>query len=226
MTRFVDKYLSSRIQGYPVSVSPVWSTAITQSDSGYEQANQLWADPLRDINIGQGVRDMATFAALRDHFLVMAGPAKCWPWRDPTDFASVELPFVNTVPTVTRLDQPLGIGDGVTTTFQLAKTYDIGSPAEPYVRPIHYPVVSTVLIGVDGVAPGSASPPNSATVSREGGIVTFSVAPAIGSVLTWGGLFDISVRFVADDAFESIMRTFNAVGFADIPLRETPYCED
>jgi len=224
--RFVDVYLGSRIQGWPVEIAPMFSTQIAQVDSGSEQANQRWQDPLREISIPQGVRDHATFETLKTHWLVMAGPARTWPWRDPTDFASVELDLPNTVPTITRTDQPLGVGDGVTTRFQLVKQYDLGSPATPYTRQIHFPVLSSVLIGVDGVDPSLASPALSYTVAREGGYVDFTTPPGVGAVLTAGFLFDLQVRFEADDTFRAVFRTYGVDGFADIPLREVLFCED
>lgn len=231
MTRFVDIYLSSRIQGYPAEVGPMTSTQIARVDSGSEQANQRWQDAIRTISIPQGARDMPTVEALKRHWLVMAGPARTWPWRDPTDFATADLLIVNEVPAVSRTDQEFGVGDGITKTFQLRKNYvlDDTSPIDPnkvYQRPIHYPVVSTVLIGINGADPAVFSPHSTWSVTRQGGEVTFNVAPPIGAVLTWGGLFDLQVRFDADDTFKGMMQTFAVAGFADIPLTEVLFCED
>lgn len=227
MARFLDLYLADTIVGYPVDVAPLFSTQLTLVDSGAEQVNQRWRHPLRDISIPQGVRDQDTANALLDHWLLMAGPARTFPWRDPTDFASIALQKVNHVPTSPAIaldDCPLGTGDGVTTEFQLVKRYTRGG--NNYDRDIHFPIVSTVLIGVDGVAPGAFSPPLSATVSRPGGVVTFNSAPPLGAVLTAGFLFDLQVRFESDDTYRGIMRTFGVSGFADVPLKEVRYCDD
>lgn len=226
MTRFVDKYLSSRIQGWPVEVTPMFSTQMVEVDSGAEHANQRWLDPRRDINIPQGVRDFATFNALQKHFLQMGGPARTWPWRDPTDFASRDLTTINTVPTTDGTDQLIGVGDGFNKVFQLCKTYDIGSPAEPYTRTIYLPVLSSVEVSIDGVDSADTSPPSPWSVSRYGGVVTFVTAPANGAVIRAGFLFDIIVRFEADDTMKAIMQTYGVSGFADVPLREVRYCED
>lgn len=228
MTRFIDEYMSRRVVGYPVDVGPMFSTQLVVVDSGAEQANRRWYNPIRTISIPSGVRDHATFEALKDHWLVMGGPAHTWPWRDPTDFASCPLLEINDVPTIALDDQVIGVGDGGTVEFQLTKTYTVG--AQTYVRPINFPIVTSVLIGVDGVAPELASPvespPLSATVTREGGLVTFSYPPPVGAVLTAGFLFDLQVRFESDDTFRGIMRTFSVSGFADIPLQEVRFCED
>lgn len=224
--RFVDKYMGRRIQGWPVEVVPMFSTQLATVDSGSEVANRRWMDPLREISIPQGVRDHPTFETLKLQWMVMGGPAQTWPWRDPTDFASVELTEPNEVPVTSLTDQPLGIGDGFTTRFQLTKRYDLGSPSTPYDREIRFPVVNTIEIGVDGLAPGDYSPPLTATVTRYGGYVDFNTAPPANAVLTWGGLFDIQVRFQSDDTFRGIMRTVAVSGFGDIPLQEVRFCED
>lgn len=223
MVRFVDKYIGSRIQGWPVEVAPMTSTQIAQVDSGAEQANQRWYDPLREISIPQGFRAQGVLEALKNHWLVMGGPARVWPWRDPTDFASCELDEPNVEPTVDAVDQPLGVGDGVTLRFQLVKRYDLGSPTTPYDRIIRVPVVDSIVIAEDGVITSPAMP---YTVERYGGWVDFVTPPAVGVVLTWGGFFDIPVRFESDDTYRGIMRTAGVSGFADIPLREVRYCED
>lgn len=224
MARFRDVYLNSRIMGYPAQVAPMFATQIVIVDSGAEQANARWANALRAINIPDGVRDHATFEALKDHWLIMGGPAHTWPWRDPTDFASIPLVTVNTAPVVTGLDVTIGTGDGVTTSFQLFKRYTLGG--FNYDRPIHYPVVSSVLVRVDGVDTEAVSPVNNWSVTREGGVVTFDTAPGVGDVVTAGFLFDLQVRFENDETFKGIMRTLNVSGFADIPLMEVTYCED
>lgn len=241
MTRFVDVYLSQRIQGYPVEVAPNFSTQITRVDSGSEASNSRWVDAIRDISVPSGVRDHPTFEALKRHWLVMKGPHKTWAWRDPTDFASIDLEMPNeaTADIIARIsatDQPLcdidgnvAIPDGVETVFYLGKRYDLGSPAEPYIRPICFPVVSTIQLAIDGADIAALSPALTATVARSGGTVTFSSAPPAGSPateMTWGGLFDIQVRFADDETFRGIMRTYAASGFADIPLSEVPFCED
>ena len=226
MTRFKDEYIPSAVLGYPARVAPRFSTDLAQSDSGSEQANRNWTNPLRSVSIPEGVRDQATFESLKAHWLVMGGPAHTFPFRDPTDFASVALTRINHAPTLSRIDQPLspGTGDGFNRTFQLIKRYTVGS--QTYDRTIYLPVVSSILLGVNGVDPSAASPALVATVTRYAGTVTFDIAPDPGDLLTWGGLFDIETRYEGDDVFDGIMRTFGVAGFADVPLQEVRFCVD
>lgn len=224
MSRFQDVYLSSKIVGYPTRVAPRFSTDIAESDSGSEQSNQHWEHPLRSIIIPEGVRDHETFEALKDHWLIMRGPHYTFPFRDPTDFASVPLVKVNVAPTISRTDQNLSpaVADGNNRFFQLTKRYT--RSGVNYDRVIRYPVVSSILIGVNGVDPLALSPALTATVDRESGVVEFDSPPPAAATMKWGGYFDLQVRFEADDVFDGIMRTYQVSGFADIPLKEVRYC--
>lgn len=223
MTRFVDEYMHECVPGYPAFCSPRWSTDLAMADSGDEQVNQRWAHPLHRYTLPEAVRTMEVFNAIRDHWLVMRGPAHTWPFRDPMDFASVALTSPNTEPVTGPFDQALGTGDGITRTFQLSKRYTRGS--QTYDRIIRLPVVDSIRIASD---PSGISPVfemlSGWSVNRTTGMVTFDVAPGNGDVLTWGGLFDVPVRFEADDSFDGIVRTFGIGGFADITLLETRSC--
>ena len=211
--RFVDAYLPDEVPGWPCLSSPLWSTQITRVDSGDEQANRRWAHPLYRFRLPEAVRDMSTLNAVRDHWLVLAGPFSTWPFRDPSDFASVDLTENNVAPTLSSADQTLGTGDGVTTAFQLIRTY---TATNSYARTITIPVVSSVLIEVNGVDPTTLSPAITWSVSRPGGLVTFSSPITAGHVVKAGYLFDNEVRYESDDAFDAIAQQAGIGGFADM----------
>lgn len=221
MTRFVDVYLDPCIPGYPCVSSPRWSTSIVVADNGAEQVNRKWAHPLHRFTLPEAVRTMQTFNAIRDHWLVMGGPAQTWPWRDPLDFASIGLAAPNTAPAITSSDQLIGIGDGAKTAFQIIKTYTRGS--QSYAREITLPVASTVQILIlDELDNPFATP--SFTVTRPGGIITFATAIPNNYEVRAGYLFDVEVRFESDSSFDGIVRTFGIGGFADITLQEARAC--
>jgi uncharacterized protein (TIGR02217 family) len=159
---------------------------------------------------------MSIFNSVRDHWLVMRGPAYTWPWRDPLDFASVNLDEPNQVPVITGTDVVIGTGDGTTREFQLVRTYTRGS--QSYSRKITLPVLNTVIITVDNLEVSDY------TITRPGGLITFDVAPPNGDIIRAGFLFDVEVRFEDDLSFDGIVQTFGLGGFADITLLETRSC--
>lgn len=223
MSRFRDVYLSDCVPGYPCLSSPRFSTRIQAVDSGAEGANQRWAHPLHVYRLPEAVRDHEVFESIHDHWLIMRGPAYTFPFRDPLDFASVALPAPNQAPTVTGLDQVIGTGDGAQEIFQLQKTYTRGGFT--FSRPIYHPIVATVIVTVDGADPSTLSPAMTYTVSRTTGEVELSYAPAPGRVVRAGFLFDVEVRFEADDSFDGIVRTYGISGFADLALVEVRPCD-
>lgn len=222
MTRFVDAYMPEQVPGFPCISSPRWATDIQISDSGVEQVNQRWVHPLHTYSLPDAIREHVTFEGIHDHWLAMRGPYYSFPFRDPLDFASVSLQTPNVAPTLSRIDQTIGTGDGFETQFQLKKTYFSG--AQSYTRNIYHPIVSTVLIGINGEDPESASPNFDWDVDRLTGIVTFDIPPLNGAIITAGFLYDVEVRFADDDAFDGIVKTYGVSGFADIELLEVRPC--
>ncbi len=222
MSRFLDLYLERCVPGYPCMSSPRWSTSITHSDSGAEQANQRWEHPLHRFTLPEAVRDHDVYEAVRDHWLITRGPLRSFPFRDPLDFASVGLDRPNHVPPLTFTDQVIGSGDGVGVVFQLQKTYTRG--LETYTRPIVHPVVSTVIVSVDGVDPSTLFTPLTWTVDRLTGVVTFSGPPTPGAVVRAGYLYDVEVRFESDESFDGLLRDYGVSGFADLVLIEIRPC--
>jgi uncharacterized protein (TIGR02217 family) len=80
--------------------------------------------------------------------------------------------------------------------------------------------LDTVVVAIDGTPVLESD----YTVTRPGGQIIFDTPPAAGDVVTAGFLFDNEVRFESDDAFEGILRTWQAAGFADLTLIEVRPC--
>lgn len=217
MSRFVDEYLPDCVAGYPVYASPRFSTDIAVVDSGREQVNRRWMHPLHRYTLPEVVRSMQIFNAVRAHWFVMGGPAKIFPFRDPFDFASVDLESPTEVPVISVNDQVLGVGDGLRVDFQIIKEYVSGTST--YARDIYLPVTSSVIVAVNGIQLMSDW-----SVDRESGVITFAVAPDEDDIISCGFLFDVSVRFEADDSFDAICQTFGLGGYSDLTLLETRLC--
>lgn len=217
---FLDAYMPEEIPGYPCVSAPRTKTTIQVSAGGGERRNQEWEHPLHTFTMPEGIRDWSVVQSLSKMWRITAGPYKSFAWRDPLDFSSGDLavpnPDIDPVPTM--LDQTLGTGDGFTDSFQLIKRYTYGG--ENYDREIYLPVLSTVVVSVNSILVAGAD----YTVTRPGGVITFDTPPTNGHIVRAGFLFDCEVRFESDDAFEGILRTWQAGGFADLTLVEVRRC--
>jgi uncharacterized protein (TIGR02217 family) len=110
-------------------------------------------------------------------------------------------------------DMPIGVGDGATTMFQLAKTY--GAAFAPYRRAITKPVAGSVRLAVAGaeLAAGAFS------CDTATGLVTLAAPPQAGAPITAGFAFDVPVRFDTD-ALEIDLSAFEAGAIPNVPLVE------
>ena len=183
--------------GRTASVTPGFSTAIVTTAAGVEQRNADWADARLRFDAGPGVRSEADIATLLAFFRARRGAARAFRFRDPFDFASDG-------------DQPIGVGDGIATSFPLVKTYGAD---DPQVRAITRPVAGSVSVSLDGEAlAGGWS-------LLDGGIVSFETAPAAGAHVAAQFVFDVPVRF-AEDTLEVGLATFLAGEAPSVPLIE------
>ena len=181
---------------FPTAISraahggPERRTDVVVLGSGAEERNARWADSRRGYNAGYGVKSLNDLHAVIAFFEERRGRLHGFRWRDPTDWKSCP---PETTPTA--LDQDIGLGDGLSALFQLAKTY--GSDFNPWTRDITKPVSGTVLIAVAEVI---QTPATHYAVDHATGVVTFTPGhiPAPGAVVTAGFEFDVPVRFDTD----------------------------
>lgn len=216
---FIDQYAPDDMPSWPVGATPRWSSRLVETDDGTEQASSRWAHPLYRFTMPDVPRAQSTYEAVAAQWMVARGPLHTWPWRNPLDFASCAMADPNEQdPPIAATDQRFGVGDGATVDFQLAKIY--ARDAYLYQRRITLPVVDSVIIW----AGGGIVDPSGYSVSRPGGVVTFDTAPGAGVVLRAGFLFDFEVRFENDHAFEGMVQSWAASGYAAINLVEARTC--
>lgn len=191
--------------GREASVAPCFSTQVVESQAGHEQRSSDWADARMRYDAGPGVRSEADLAELITFFRARRGAAKGFRFADPFDDRSCEFGGAPSM-----LDQRLGIGDGVTTSFQLCKYYGSGEEAQQ--RVITRPRAGSISVAQAGIAANGWT-----HVGK--GVIAFDEAPATGLVLTAGFCFDVPVRF-ADDVLEVNRATFAAGEAVSVPLIE------
>lgn len=170
--------------GKEANVSPGFSTAIVTSASGHEQRNMDWASGRLRFDAGPGVRSDADLQALIAFFRARRGAARGFRFRDPLDHSSNGM---TGAPAAT--DQRIGTGDGVRTSFALAKGYGAGDDAE--LRRITRPEPGTIRVALDGVETAGWS-------LGECGTIEFASAPPPGCAVSAGFRFDVPVRFAED----------------------------
>lgn len=193
--------------GVDAKISPSFSTSIATTASGFEMRNSLWGNARLSFDVGPGVRSDADMGVLIGFFRARRGAARGFRLADPSDFSSNGM-----VDTPTAADQVIGVGDGVTASFGLVKLYGDGAQ-EPQMRRITRPRAGSVLVSVNGVGVT-----NGWTLG-DGGMVSFTSAPAAGAIIRAGFLFDVPVRF-EQDRLDITGATFAAGEAPSVPVIE------
>jgi uncharacterized protein (TIGR02217 family) len=191
---------------YGSSMGPERKTQVFTAINGFEHRNQQWENSIRTYNAGTGVTTEDELAQVVDFFEEVRGMANGFRWKDWGDYKSC-IPSLDPSPT----DQAIGIGDEVTTEFQLSKIY--GGVFNPYTRAITKPVTGTVSVALDSVEQLSGW-----SVDNTTGIVTFDTAPANGVIVTAGYEFDVPCRFNTDNIEYTLTDFFH--GTLNFPVRE------
>lgn len=177
---------------FPVTISfdsdggPGYNTEALDQGSGQETRIARWEDSRRKYDAATGLKSIADMALVLDFFHARKGSLHGFLWKDWSDYSSA----ADHVSTPAGDDETIGTGDGVTTGFQLIKTYTSGGTTTT--RTIEKPVVSTTIIRVAGV---SKTDGVDYTVNVTTGVVTFASAPAAAAAITAGFYFYVPVRF-------------------------------
>ncbi|MCU0900314.1 MAG: DUF2460 domain-containing protein [Cypionkella sp.] len=188
---------------------PERKTDVVTLVNGFEERNTPWAHSRRRYEAGAGMRTPDDIATLIAFFEARRGRLYGFRWKDWSDYKSC-LPSQK----ITAIDQVIGVGDGVKTTFQLSKTYRSGE--QTYTRRITKPVAGTVLTAVarDPKVEGQEF-----TVDIERGEITFVVPPDIGVTVYAGFEFDVPVRFDTD-VIQTSLASYQAGQVPDVPVIE------
>lgn len=188
-------------------VGPEFSTEVTETAGGFETRNQNWSGARLRFNVATGIRDRSDYEILLAFFYGRAGRARGFRFRDWSDDRSGAL---NSVPT--GIDQVLGTGDGANQFYQLRKSY-VSGPVT-YQRKITRPVLGTIKIALGGVNQVSGW-----AVNYDTGLVTFTVPPANGVIVTAGFEFEVPARFDID-RLEPVFLFTDIVQLPELPVVE------
>jgi uncharacterized protein (TIGR02217 family) len=162
---------------FPVKRAAVWSSTKHESLSGKRVRISYYSYPLYQFEVAFNfLRSAAAYLEwqqLAGFINQLTGGTGAFLFQDPNDYQATA--------------QTFGIGDGVTTTFQLVRS--LGG----FVEPVFAPDSPITTIAINGTPTGAY------TVSSTGSIV-FNTAPSNGAALTWTGTFKWVCRF-DDDAW-------------------------
>lgn len=188
---------------------PERRTEIVTLTNGFEERNTPWIHSRRRYDAGVGLRSLNDVETLIAFFEARAGQLHGFRWKDWSDHKSCT-PLSTPGPE----DQLIGTGDGVTTVFQLQKTYFSG--LQSYTRPIRKPVLGTVFVAIAGDRKVEGV---EFSVNTETGEITFTLPPDLGTRVTAGFEFDVPVRFDTD-SIQTSVASFQAGDVPTVPVVE------
>lgn len=188
---------------------PERRTDVVTLANGFEERNTPWAHSRRRYDAGLGMRSLDDIETLIAFYEARQGQMFGFRWKDWSDYktsrATGEVAFD---------DQVIGSGDGVTTRFQLSKTYRSGEFA--YQRPISKPVLGTVRVGVEQ---DELKEKVDYELDLSTGEVSFMHPPADRMSIVAGFEFDVPVRFDTD-RIQTSVASFQAGDVPNVPVVE------
>lgn len=176
--------------------------------NGFESRNARWRNARRRFDAGLGIKSAQDLYKLVAFFEARHGSLYGFRFKDPIDHLSCEYGQA-----VSSIDQQICVGDGLTNTFQLLKTYgDLGGASQ---REIQKPIDGTIRVAINGVEISNVD----FEADYTNGKVTFSEPPATAAIITAGYEFEVPVRFDLE-RLDINLSTFHAGHIPSIPLLE------
>lgn len=161
---------------YGAQGGPGFSTDVVLTADGQESRNVNWAEARCRWDVGSMHRSKAEIEVLIAFFHAAAqGQEGLFLFCDFTD---------------DTFDNPIGVGDGVTTTFPLVKRYATGAYAST--RRLTHPVEGTIAVALDGALASAF------VLDYTTGVIEFIAPPGAGVVVSAAGEFEVLCRFAQD----------------------------
>jgi uncharacterized protein (TIGR02217 family) len=178
-----------------------FKTTVFATTAGFEQRNINWSQSKGAWDVAYGIKTLDQMSDLIAFFMTMMGKAYAFRFKDWADFQIS--------------NQQIGTGDGKTASFQLSKTYQVGTFG--FTRTILKPVAGTLTTVLVGGALANPQP----TINTTTGLLTFNgLAPVVGAPIVVSYVeFDVPARFDIDKL--DISQDFYEVeSIASIPVVE------
>lgn len=175
---FVDIEFPRRI-AFGAQSDPMWSTELTGTIAGWEDANQNWTQARHAYDVALAVRTASDYLLVRAHFHQVRGRANSFPFKDFLDHK------------VAQADGLLVEAGG---NYQMHRQYGTGVSA--WLRKITRPVSGTVKVW--RTRSGTTTDATSdATITYSTGAVAMA-SHASGDTYAWSGEFMVPCRYDTD----------------------------
>jgi uncharacterized protein (TIGR02217 family) len=205
---FLESPVFPQCPSFGYTSLPMYSVTPIERASGVETRNRNWEYPLHRFDCTVGPRDEEAIAELLEFWHAVGGMAYGFRFSDGVDYKSCRINEA-----ISATDCPLLVVNGESPeVYQLIKRYTFGARTQD--RVIYKPVQGTILIADGGVLKTEAV---DYTIDYATGRVGLLFSPA-GS-LTWGGEFDVPVRFDSEFPVELVDKRIQSVSFALRELR-------
>lgn len=191
---------------------PRFNTSIIDSPSGADQRISRWATPRWVFDARYGIRSYEMAYEVVKFYIARVGPARGFRMKDYADFTTAS----DDRSAHAHDDVNIGVGDGARTQWRLQKRYSSGPSI--VLRLLYKPIAATVMVGLNGVDQAAGW-----SVDDTTGLITFSVAPVLGQVVSAGCEFDVPVRF-GDEIDTGLLMSLDAYDGANLP--SVPMIED
>lgn len=129
-----------------------FQTDVVMVDSGHDQRQSRWSQPLMEYDVAYGVRTMEHLHGLIAFFRAMQGRKHAFLYHDHMDYTStLAIGYeARRAPPTSPTDQQLGVGNETIKVFQLVKHYPTPEGSAVSTRPIYKPKGGTVRVAIDG----------------------------------------------------------------------------
>jgi len=185
---------------------PMYVVSVVERASGIEKRNRIWSRPLHRYMATVGPRVEADVQEAYEFYHAVGGRAYGFRFKDSVDYMSCRIGL-----TQTPLDQPVVLDVATSPdSYRLLKQYTAGALTQQ--REIYKPVDGTIMIADAGVLKTEGV---DYTIDYTNGTVAFLYTPV--GALTWGGEFDVPVRFDSEFPVEILNLRIQSASFT---LRE------
>lgn len=187
---------------------PVYAVSVIQRASGIESRVRTWARPLARYSVTVGPRAEAEVQEVLEFYHAVGGRAYGFRFKDASDYLSCRVGQ-----TVTSTDQPILLDTGISPDgYQLVKEYTVGAQTQQ--REIYKPVEGTIIVADNGALKTETT---DYSIDYSTGLVTLNFSPV--GPLTWGGEFDVPVRFDSEFPVEILNSRIQSATFSLKELR-------